>query len=229
MNIPIIETHGLSKWFGEVVALNNVDLSIPPGLTGVLGPNGAGKSTFIKLMLGLYRPSRGEVRLLAENPRNNANVLKKIGYCPEIDAFHENLTGFEFVHSLCRHWGMGRIEAREAASQACEIVRMTDRMHDPIDEYSKGMRQRIKIAQALAVKLYHQLAPGGVGFIGNMAPVNPSRFTMEYLAEWTLLYRNADQVMELGNLLPVEASREVVAEPTGINLFLVTRRPRDGA
>jgi len=150
MNIPIIETHGLSKWFGEVVALNNVDLSIPPGLTGVLGPNGAGKSTFIKLMLGLYRPSRGEVRLLAENPRNNANVLKKIGYCPEIDAFHENLTGFEFVHSLCRHWGMGRIEAREAASQACEIVRMTDRMHDPIDEYSKGMRQRIKIAQALA-------------------------------------------------------------------------------
>lgn len=150
MNNPIIETHGLSKWFGEVVALNNVDLSIPPGLTGVLGPNGAGKSTFIKLILGLYRPSRGTVRLLGENPRNNANTLKRIGYCPEIDAFHENLTGFEFVRSLCRHWGMGRSESSEAAAQACEIVRMTGRMHDPIDEYSKGMRQRIKIAQALA-------------------------------------------------------------------------------
>ncbi len=87
----------------------------------------------------------------------------------------------------------------------------------------------LRIGQALATKLYLQLAPGGTVFIGNMAPRNPSRFTMEYLAEWTLIYRSPDQVMELGKLLPEGAARKVVAEPTGINLFLVARRPDDGA
>lgn len=150
MSEPIIQAKELSKWFGEVVALNNVDIEVGTGITGLLGPNGAGKSTFIKLMLGLYRPSRGNVRVFGELPRNNLRVLRRIGYCPEIDAFYDNMTGFEFVTALNRHWGMGRKQALRAAEEACDLVRMTDRMHDPIDEYSKGMRQRIKIAQALA-------------------------------------------------------------------------------
>ena len=152
MSAPIVESQGLSKWFGEVVALNNLDLSIEPGVTGLLGPNGAGKSTFIKLMLGLYRPSRGWVRVLGEPPRNNPRILRRIGYCPEKDAFYGNMTGFEFVSLLNRYWGMPEKAAAKAAQEACETVRMVHRMHDPIDEYSKGMCQRIKLAQAIATR-----------------------------------------------------------------------------
>lgn len=150
MSAPIIEARSLSKWFGEVVALNNVDIEIGPGVTGLLGPNGAGKSTFMRLTLGLYRPSRGYIKVLGESPRNNASILERIGYCPETDHFFDNTTGYEFVYHMNRHWGMTRKEADIAARHAIELVHLTDRMDDFIDEYSKGMRQRIKIAQALA-------------------------------------------------------------------------------
>lgn len=146
----MIQATSLSKWFGEVVAVNNLDLNIEEKITGLLGPNGAGKSTFIKLALGLYKPSRGSVLVFGDKPRNNMNVLRRIGYCPETDNFFENASGFEFVYHLNKYWGMGRKQARIAAENACELTRMTARMHDPIDTYSKGMRQRIKIAQALS-------------------------------------------------------------------------------
>jgi ABC-2 type transport system ATP-binding protein len=148
----VIETAQLSKWFGEVVALNNLDLTVGTGVTGLLGPNGAGKSTFIKLALGLYRPSRGYIRVLGEKPHNNRRVLRRIGYCPEMDKFYENMTGYEFVYWMSRYWGMSGRAARKASEEACEQVHMTERMYDPIDEYSRGMRQRIKLAQALAIK-----------------------------------------------------------------------------
>ncbi len=146
----IIQAHSLSKWFGEVVAVNNLDLVIEEKVIGLLGPNGAGKSTVIKLALGLYKPSRGEIRVFGERPRNNLEVLRRIGYCPETDNFFENATGFEFVYYLNLYWGMSTRQARAAAEHACELTRMTARMHDPIETYSKGMRQRIKIAQALS-------------------------------------------------------------------------------
>jgi ABC-2 type transport system ATP-binding protein len=146
----VIEARRLSKWFGEVMAVNNLDLVIEPGVTGLLGPNGAGKSTFIKLALGLYRPSHGGIRVLGADPCNNPDVLRRVGYCPETDKFYDTMSGFEFVYCMCRFWGMTRRAARAAAGIACEEVRMTGRMHDPISSYSKGMRQRIKIAQAIA-------------------------------------------------------------------------------
>ena len=146
----IIEAHELSKWFKEVVAINNLDVSIGPGVTGLLGPNGAGKSTFIKVALGLYRPSRGSIHVLGEAPRNSLSVLRRIGYCPESDKFFENTTGYEFVYWNNRFWGMDAAAAAKAAEEACEVVRMTDRMDDFIESYSRGMRQRVKIAQALA-------------------------------------------------------------------------------
>ena len=148
----VLRARSLSKWFGEVVALNDLDLTIEKGVTGILGPNGAGKSTFFKLALGLYRPSRGTMEVLGAPPRNNMAVLERIGYCPESDKFYENMTGYEFVYCLNRYWGMSAKVAEMAAEEACELVRMTERMDDPIEEYSKGMRQRIKIAQALTTK-----------------------------------------------------------------------------
>ncbi len=148
----IIESSGLSKWFGEVVALNNLSVEIGEGVTGLLGPNGAGKSTFIKLALGLHRASRGSVRVLGEAPRNNLRILRRIGYCPELDKFYDNMTGYEFVYWLNRYWGMYPKAAKKTALEACEQLQMTSRMNDPIEEYSKGMRQRIKLAQALATQ-----------------------------------------------------------------------------
>jgi ABC-2 type transport system ATP-binding protein len=147
----IIKAEGLSKWFGEVVAVNNLFLNIGPGVTGLLGPNGAGKTTFIKLALGLYAPSRGTLLVLGDKPRNNLDVLRRIGYCPEADKFYENMTGYEFVYWMNRFWGMSASASRKKAVEACERVKIAHRMDDLISEYSKGMRQRIKIAQALAV------------------------------------------------------------------------------
>ncbi len=146
----IISAKGVSKWFGEVVALNDLNVEIETGVTGLLGANGAGKSTFIKLALGLYYPSRGSISVFGKAPRNDMSVLRRIGYCPELDTFYDNMTGYEYVYWLSRYWGMSAKNGRIAAEQACERVRMTDRMDDPIEEYSKGMRQRIKIAQALS-------------------------------------------------------------------------------
>lgn len=148
----LIETHELSKWFGEVVALNNLTVTIGSGVTGLLGSNGAGKSTFIKLALGLYAPSRGSISVLGGPPRNNPNVLARIGYCPEVDNFYDGMSGYEFVYWLSRQWGMSSRDAHKSSIEAIERVKMTDRMDDLIDEYSKGMRQRMKLAQALAVK-----------------------------------------------------------------------------
>jgi len=148
---PVIEVKDLSKWFGEVVAVNNLSATVGPGVTGLLGPNGAGKTTLLKLTLGLYAPSRGRIAVLGGPPRNNLPVLRRIGYCPEADKFYDNMSGYEFVYWMNRFWGMARAAAKQAAQEACAVMKMTDRMHDPIDTYSRGMRQRIKVAQALAL------------------------------------------------------------------------------
>ncbi len=150
MEATIIEARGLSKWFGEIMAVNNLEVAIGAGVTGLLGPNGAGKTTFIRLALGLYGPSRGYIHLFGQPPRNNLDVLNRIGYCPEIDRFYENMSGFEFVRWMNRLSGMDNKTAKRRAEEACELVKMTARMRDPIDTYSRGMRQRIKVAQALA-------------------------------------------------------------------------------
>lgn len=147
---PVIEAVELSKWFGEVVAVNHLDLQVGQGVTGLLGPNGAGKTTLLRLILGLYEPSRGKIRVYGRPPRNCLDVLRRIGYCPELDRFFENVTGLEFVRWLCRYSGMTHFEADGAARRACEVVVMAHRMEDPITTYSQGMRQRIRIAQAIA-------------------------------------------------------------------------------
>jgi ABC-2 type transport system ATP-binding protein len=145
-----VQATELSKWFGEVVAVNHLNLDIGHGVTGLLGPNGAGKTTFIRLVLGLYQPSRGDIRVFGESPRNNLSVLSRIGYCPEIDRFFDNMSGLAFVRWLSRYNGMNRRQADSAARAACDAVKMTARMDDPIHTYSQGMRQRIRIAQAIA-------------------------------------------------------------------------------
>jgi ABC-2 type transport system ATP-binding protein len=146
---PIIEFDGVSKWYGNVIGLNKLTLRIPAGVTGLLGPNGAGKSTLLQLATGQLRPSQGTVRVLGQKVWDNPALNRHVGLCPEQDAFYEWMTGREFVRTCARLTGLARKEATAAAERAMERVGMTENMNRAIRGYSKGMRQRTKIAQAL--------------------------------------------------------------------------------
>jgi ABC-2 type transport system ATP-binding protein len=145
---PIIEFDGVSKWYGNVIGLNKLTLRIPAGVTGLLGPNGAGKSTLLQLATGQLRPSQGTVRVLGQNVWDNPALNRQIGLCPEQDAFYEWMTGLDFVRTCARLSGLSH-KAASAAESALARVGMTEHMNRAIRGYSKGMRQRTKIAQAL--------------------------------------------------------------------------------
>src|SRR5947199_9487672 len=146
---PIIEFDGVSKWYGNVIGLNKLTLRIPAGVTGLLGPNGAGKSTLLQLATGQLRPSQGSVRVLGRAAWNNPALMRHVGLCPEQDAFYEWMTGRDFVRTCARLSGMGRAAAASMTEEALARVGMTENADRPIRGYSKGMRQRTKIAQAL--------------------------------------------------------------------------------
>ena len=145
----LIHAEGVSKWYGQVSGLNNVTVSIPPGITGLLGPNGAGKSTFMKLMTGQLKPSQGTIRVMGEPIWGNPAVYARIGFCPEQDAFYDRMTGLEWVTALVRLNGLGDADAAAAAKRALDRVDLLDAAGKKIGAYSKGMRQRVKLAQAL--------------------------------------------------------------------------------
>jgi ABC-2 type transport system ATP-binding protein len=146
---PVVEFDGVSKWYGNVIGLNNLTVRIPPGVTGLLGPNGAGKSTLLQLATGQLRPSQGSVRVLGRRTWNNPALMRHVGLCPEQDAFYEWMTGYDFVRTCAKLSGMGRSDAAAATERVMVVVGMTEHMRRPIRGYSKGMRQRTKLAQAL--------------------------------------------------------------------------------
>jgi ABC-2 type transport system ATP-binding protein len=139
-----------SRWYGPVIALNDVSVTISPGVIGLLGPNGAGKSTFLKLAAGQLPPSQGEVRALGVPAWGSPAVFHRLGFCPEADAFWEGLTGLEFVMTLLRLTGFGEGESRQQAEEALDQVALLEAKDRKIGGYSKGMRQRVKLAQSIA-------------------------------------------------------------------------------
>jgi ABC-2 type transport system ATP-binding protein len=147
---PIITAEHLSKWYGQVSGLNDVSVTVPPGITGLLGPNGAGKSTFMKLVTGQLRPSKGAIKVLGEPIWGNPALYHRIGFCPEQDAFYDRMTGLGWVTALVALNGLEPAEAEAAARRALEAVDLLDAADKKIGAYSKGMRQRVKMAQALA-------------------------------------------------------------------------------
>jgi ABC-2 type transport system ATP-binding protein len=149
VNGPIVSAEHVSKWYGQVIGLNDVSVNVPGGITGLLGPNGAGKSTFMKLITGQLKPSKGTVKVLGEPIWGNPHLFFAIGFCPEQDAFYERMTGLEWVTALVRLNGLDEKEADEAARRALTNVDLMDAADKKIGAYSKGMRQRVKLAQAL--------------------------------------------------------------------------------
>lgn len=147
---PVVVAEHLSKWYGQVIGLNDVSVSIPPGITGLLGPNGAGKSTLLKLLTAQLKPSQGTITVLGEAVWGNPRIFFRIGFCPEQDAFYDRMTGLEWVAGLSRLNGLDEAASLAAAKAALERVDLMDAADKKIGSYSKGMRQRVKLAQALA-------------------------------------------------------------------------------
>jgi ABC-2 type transport system ATP-binding protein len=147
---PVVETEHLSKWYGNVLGLSDVSLQIESGITGILGPNGAGKSTFLKLILGQLKPNIGTCAIKGEMIHNNYPLFSNIGFCPEQDAFYEELTGWQFMIGLLKLHHFSSSEREERARKALEIVELIEDKDRIIKSYSRGMRQRLKFAQAIA-------------------------------------------------------------------------------
>lgn len=150
MSVPVVAADHLSKWYGQVIGLNDVSVEVGPGITGLLGPNGAGKSTLLKLITGQLKPSKGGVAVLGEPVWDNPPLFFRLGVCPEQDAFYERMTGLEWVTALVRLNGLSEAEAAGAARAALETVDLLGAADRKIGAYSKGMRQRVKLAQAVA-------------------------------------------------------------------------------
>jgi ABC-2 type transport system ATP-binding protein len=142
-----IELRGVTRWYGDVVAVNDITMSIGAGVTGLLGPNGAGKSTVLHLIAGFLAPSRGELTVAGERSWRNPDLFRKVGLVPERDSVYSFLTGAEFVTATAQLHKLAR--PRAAAARAIAMVELTEAQDRRISTYSKGMRQRIKVAAAL--------------------------------------------------------------------------------
>ncbi len=140
----------VSKFYGDVLGVNRVSLSLPPGVTSLVGPNGAGKTTLMNLLTGLIRPSRGRLQVLDITPDDPETFARKVGYCSQFDAFPRGATGRSFVARYLRLFGLGAGEADRLAAEAIDRVGLTEAAERKVAAYSKGMRQRIRLAQAIA-------------------------------------------------------------------------------
>jgi ABC-2 type transport system ATP-binding protein len=146
---PVVMLDRVSKQYGRINALNGVSLGISGGVTGILGMNGAGKSTLFKLLMGKLRASSGAVKLFGTDPWRNSAPYSRVGFVPEHEKLHDWMTAFDFVVTFARLYGLTRDEAKIEATRVLDFVDLKDVMHKKIGQYSKGMRQRVKIAHAL--------------------------------------------------------------------------------
>ncbi len=139
----------VSKFYGEILGVNRVNLSIPRGITSLVGPNGSGKTTLMNLMTGLIRPTRGRIQVLGCRTDEPEKLFRILGYSTQFDSFPKGLTGYQFIYSYLRVGGRDSQDAEQLAWQAIERVNLAEAATRKIAGYSKGMRQRIRLAQAL--------------------------------------------------------------------------------
>ena len=140
----------VSKFYGEVLGVNRVSLQIEPGITSLVGPNGSGKTTLMNLTLGLLRPSHGSLSVRGQQPSAAESFFRTVGYCSQYDAFPRGLSGRDFLFSYLLLHGFSHHEARRRADRFLALVGLEDAAARRVAGYSKGMRQRVKLAQALA-------------------------------------------------------------------------------
>lgn len=148
--MSIISADSLSKWYGEVIGLNQFTVDINEGITGIVGPNGAGKTTFIRIVTGMIRQSKGTIEVLGEEPWNNPSLNAKIGYCPEHEMLYPWMSAKDFLTTMAKMHGYSHSESERRAEEALKMVGFSGRdMKRKIKGYSKGMRQKVKVAQSI--------------------------------------------------------------------------------
>jgi ABC-2 type transport system ATP-binding protein len=140
----------VSKFYGEILGVNRVNLSIKPGITSIVGPNGSGKTTLMNLMTGLIQPTRGRISILGISPDDPQSLFRNVGYCGQFDSFPKGVTGYEFIKSFLLIHGYSKKDADEKTWRAIERVDLIDAAQRKVAGYSKGMRQRIRLAQSIA-------------------------------------------------------------------------------
>lgn len=140
----------VSKFYGEILGVNRINLTIEPGITSLVGPNGSGKTTLMNLMTGLIQPTRGRLSILGITPDDPQALFRRLGYCGQFDSFPKGMTGYEFVNAFLAVHGYSRKEADERTWRAIERVDLVEAAHRKVAGYSKGMRQRIRLAQSIA-------------------------------------------------------------------------------
>ncbi len=145
-----ITFESVSKFYGEVLGVNRVNLSVPAGITSLVGPNGSGKTTLMNLMTGLLQPTQGSICVLGMRPDEPERLFRRVGYCTQFDSFPRRMTGYQFIYSFLRLHGFGHPKADELTGQALRQVKLEDAAHRKVAGYSKGMRQRVKLAQAIS-------------------------------------------------------------------------------
>lgn len=145
-----IHFENVSRFYGETLGVNRVTLAIPPGITSLVGPNGAGKTTLMNLMTGLLQPSCGSIRVLGISPSAPEKLCRLVGYATQFDSFPKGLTGYQFIYYFLRLFGYSSAECARLTAAAVDRVHLTDAASRNVAGYSKGMRQRLRLAQALA-------------------------------------------------------------------------------
>ncbi len=146
----MIQFESVTKLYGKILGVNDITLELAPGAYGLLGPNGAGKSTLLNLLTGQLLPTRGTVKVLGMNPRNNADLMRRIGFCPGFEGMYSSISAVEWVTYLLEMQGFSHGKARSRSLECLELTGMKEGMNRPISSYSRGMRQRTKLAQAIA-------------------------------------------------------------------------------
>jgi ABC-2 type transport system ATP-binding protein len=147
---PMVVFEEVSKFYGDVLGVNHVSLNVPPGITSLVGPNGSGKTTLMNLMTGLIRPDDGSIRMRGLSPLDPEHLMRITGYATQYDAAPRWATGFSFITTGLRLYGYERTDAEERAWKALQQLGLTEAAHRKMAAYSKGMRQRVRLAQAIA-------------------------------------------------------------------------------
>ncbi len=150
MSETLVTFANVSRFYGEVLGINKVNLTIPPGITSLVGPNGSGKTTLMNLMTGLIRATQGEISVLGVPPDHPERLCRVVGYCAQFDNYPKGLTGYQFIYSFLRLHGYSHSECEDRTTAALQKVNMVGAANRTVAAYSKGMRQRAKLAQAIA-------------------------------------------------------------------------------
>ena len=224
---------GVSKFYGEVLGVNRIDLVIGPGITALVGPNGSGKSTLMNLTAGLLRPTEGSIRVLGLTPDRPEELFRRVGYCTQYESFPRGMTGWDFVHLYLRLHGLGAEEAERLARRAIERVGLVDAASRRVGGYSKGMKQRIKLAQAIAHDPRVLVLDEPLNGLDPLARAETVELFRAFAAEGRLLVISSHvlhEVDELADRVVLVHGGYVVAEGAveGVRDELATERPLQG-